>query len=73
MATSSFYSGTKALAEEAIADAGQSGGPVLAEGTFEALGVLRANRSQRSGGCQELLPVTVSPIASMFFKSVMVL
>ena len=33
-----------------IADAGQSGGPVLAEGTFEALGVLRANLESATGG-----------------------
>ena len=33
-----------------IADAGQSGGPVLAEGTFEAIGVLRANLESATGG-----------------------
>lgn len=33
-----------------IADAGQSGGPLLAEGTFEALGVLRANLESATGG-----------------------
>jgi S1-C subfamily serine protease len=33
-----------------IADAGQSGGPVLAEGTFEAIGVLRANLESTTGG-----------------------
>lgn len=32
------------------ADAGQSGGPVLAEGTFEAIGVLRANLESATGG-----------------------
>lgn len=33
-----------------IADAGQSGGPLLAEGTFEAVGVLRANLESATGG-----------------------
>jgi len=33
-----------------IADAGQSGGPVLAEGTFEAIGVLRSNLESATGG-----------------------
>lgn len=33
-----------------IADPGQSGGPLLAEGTFEALGVLRANLESATGG-----------------------
>jgi S1-C subfamily serine protease len=33
-----------------IADAGQSGGPLLAEGTFEAIGVLRANLESATGG-----------------------
>jgi hypothetical protein len=33
-----------------IADAGQSGGPVLADGTFEAVGVLRANLESVTGG-----------------------
>ena len=33
-----------------IADAGQSGGPLLAEGTFETLGVLRANLESATGG-----------------------
>jgi S1-C subfamily serine protease len=33
-----------------FADAGQSGGPVLADGTFEAIGVLRANLESATGG-----------------------
>jgi S1-C subfamily serine protease len=33
-----------------IADAGQSGGPLLADGTFEAIGVLRANLESATGG-----------------------
>lgn len=33
-----------------FADAGQSGGPVLAEGTLEAIGVLRANLESATGG-----------------------
>jgi len=35
-----------------IADAGQSGGPVLAEGTFEAIGVLRSNLESATGGLE---------------------
>lgn len=33
-----------------FADAGQSGGPVLSEGTLEAIGVLRANLESATGG-----------------------
>jgi len=33
-----------------IADPGQSGGPLLSEGTFEVIGVLRANLESETGG-----------------------
>jgi len=35
---------------DAIADAGQSGGPLLAEGRFVAIGIVRANLERETGG-----------------------
>ena len=41
---------------DAIADAGQSGGPLLVAGTFAAAGVIRANLERETGGLERRQP-----------------
>jgi serine protease Do len=42
------------LKVDAIADAGQSGGPLLVEGSFAVAGVVRANLERETGGLERL-------------------